>query len=132
MSEQNNKVLVCINAKNCGVCIKSEAVLPQLEQKLRDENIDLEIFNIDKMSENIGQNGLPVYPNSLGKIWWYPFIFVVEKQIWEEIKSGSDHRDKLRIVNGKFEENKYLFNEQDNVSVNILNLDTLIRWIKAN
>ena len=119
---------VIIKAANCGVCTgRLEPMMPMLHKRFKSEGYDVVEYKIDRMRENVDRNGKPVYPESLGLIWWYPFMFFVDNRTWGEIKTGQDRRNKIKIVNGSFSEGAYKLEEES--PINFLDPNILMGWL---
>lgn len=123
-------VFVIIKAANCGVCTgRLEPLMPVIYKRFKDEGFDIVEYKIDDMKINKDKNGKPVYPESLGLIWWYPFMFFTDSKTLEAIKRGEDHRKDIKIVNGGFGGETYVLEEKD--PINFLDPNILINWVKS-
>lgn len=118
---------VIVKAANCGMCVnRLEPLMPHFYKRFKDEKIEIIEYKIDAMRVNKDRNGNSVYPESLGLIWWYPFMFFTTKRIFEEIKSGKDRRDSISIVNGYFSNEGYVLEEKS--PINPFDPNILIQW----
>jgi len=130
MSGPNKKVFVIISSDSCHVCIhKIYPLLPLLKERFQNEGYDVMDYSVLNIHVNKDKNGNIVYPISLDKILWFPFMFSTDRDTWEEIKQGIDHRDKIKIINGCFDEQNsvYNFSKINNTFVNIFNIDELLK-----
>jgi hypothetical protein len=129
MSASKGKFVI-IKAANCGVCTgRLEPAMPALHKRFRSEGYDVVEYKIDQMRINKDKSGNPVYPESLGMVWWYPFMFYTDNKTFEEIKNGEDRRDKINIVNGSFTGDAYKLEE--NAPINFLDPNILINWVNS-
>lgn len=118
---------VIVKAANCGMCVnRLEPLMPVIHKRFKSENIDIVEYKIDQMRVNKDKAGNPVYPDSLGMIWWYPFMFFIDNKTWELIKKGQDHRDKISIVNGNYNGDSYSLDES--MPVNPFDPNILVNW----
>jgi hypothetical protein len=128
----NDYIFVIIKAGDCGVCTgRLEPLMPIFHKRFKDESIDIVEYKIEKMRINLDRNGKVVYPEVLGLVWWYPFMFFIKKDHWEDIKKGIDRRDKMHIINGTVGENgQYNLEKDEKKMIAFLDPNSVVNHLK--
>jgi len=123
----DNGVIVLIKGKKCGFCQKLTPHVPEIKKRVEAMGVKLIEYEVDEMwNPPNGEKGQ--YPKIIGHLgMWYPFLFYATSGNWKALKEGKDLRGEIKILNGKFDGNKYVIAEQ---KYNPMNPDHVVKWLE--